>query len=374
MSRWKDIYEISGRIFKDILCTAEEDVTEKMTDERAVRFMSESSLTDRLKCQEKYDAHVAYRRLQVYRRRLKIRRYSAVAGILLVAALAVGLLLERRVEPSVLSVVNSSIQPGGKKAILTLANGAVMNVRDSSLTSRDIGRFLNSDSIQSELTSGVATTKTGYHTLFVPRGGEFFLILPDSTKVWLNSETELRFPAQFADDSRSVILKGEAFFEVAHEESRPFRVRLKEGMITVFGTQFCVSAYEESDLVATLSEGSIGFRSSQGQDVRLKPSQQLIYSPETEKMIVREVNTRIYTSWKDHLFSFEEQSLEEIMNILSRWYDVDIFFENPQLKQLKMSGTIDKYEEIGPLLKLFEAGQNVRFDVNERTIIIRQMR
>lgn len=374
MNRWKDIHEISGRIFKDILFSAEDDVPEKKTDEQTARFMSESSLTDRLMYQEKYDARVAYSRFQVYRRRLKIRRYSVVAGILLIATLAVGLLSERRVEPLALSVVNSSIQPGGKKAILTLANGAVMNVQDSSLTSRDIGRFLYGDSIRHEQSSEDAATHPGYHTLFVPRGGEFFLILPDCTKVWLNSETELRFPAQFADDSRSVILKGEAFFEVAHEESRPFRVCLKEGMITVFGTQFCVSAYEESDLVATLSEGSIGFSSSQGQDVRLQPSQQLIYSPETEKMIVRKVNTRIYTSWKDHLFSFEEQSLEEIMKILSRWYDVDIFFENPQLKQLKMSGTLDKYEEIGPLLKLFEAGQKVRFDVNGRTIIIRQIR
>lgn len=373
MNVWKDIYDISARMWKAWWRATEDGHPEDMP---ASPLWTEPSLTARLQAQEKYDADAAYEQLRKHRRRIRIGRYSGAAGILVIVTLAVGLLWQKTDDFAVTPLARQQplIQPGTKKAVLTLANGAVMNIRDSSLSLRDMEKCLAGDSLSQVEITDKRPAEVAYHTLFVPRGGEFYLTLPDSTRVWLNSETELRFPAQFAADFRSVILKGEAYFEVAHEKNRPFLVHSEHSMITVYGTQFCVTAYEQSDLVATLVEGSIGFKPPKGKEVRLKPSQQLTYSRETQDITVREVNTGVYTSWKDQLFCFEEQSLKEIMKILARWYDVDILFESPELKQLKMSGTLDKYEEIGPLLKLFEAGQKVRFDVGEKTIVVRQQK
>ena len=153
------------------------------------------------------------------------------------------------------------IVPGKVEAVLTFANGEKLHITDT--TSEEVWkeRLLVVDSAcegKAFVEEGQAVT---YNVLAVPAGGEFFYVLPDSTRVWINSDSELRFPTNFVDGVRRVELRGEAFFDVAHDRRSPFVVTLSGGDITVYGTRFNVTDYKETGLSAVLVEGSIGFRS-----------------------------------------------------------------------------------------------------------------
>lgn len=187
MNTWRDIHDISGRMWKAWWRALEDGHPEDMSSSPA---WTEPSLAARLQAQEKYEADGAYERLRKHRRRIRIGRYSVAAGILVIVTLAVGLLWQKTDDFAVAPLARQQplIQPGSKKAVLTLANGAVVNIRDSSLSLRDMEKCLAGDSLsQAEVTDN-RPVEEAYHTLFVPRGGEFYLTLPDSTRVWLNSE------------------------------------------------------------------------------------------------------------------------------------------------------------------------------------------
>lgn len=360
MNPWKDIYEAAGRRLSDLLIrTSEEDQQDSSPEE----FMI---FRKNLQAQKAYDAEAAFRKLQLHKRRVVLRRWSVAAGVLLLISLACWVLYDQRPQGKEMPLVQHqpTILPGEKKAVLTLANGSVMNLRDSSLALADLEACLKADTAQLQ-------EQVAWHTLSIPRGGEFYMTLPDSTQVWLNAESELRFPTKFTGDVREVKLKGEAYFDVTHQKEKSFVVTLSDGIVIVYGTQFCISDYENSALTATLVQGSIGFESLSGKKVKIQPAQQLTYDVATDEIAVREVDTRVYTSWKDQLFCFENQNLGEIMQILSRWYDLEITFETEELKQIRFSGTLDRYSDVAPFLRLFEAGAGIKFDIQQKNVKIR---
>ena len=259
----------------------------------------------------------------------------------------------------------------GERRVLTLADGSVWALRDSSMM---VGEHEDwqVDSVGLQVAVPDTAAPLAYNMLEVPRGGEFFLALPDGTQVWLNSETVLRFPSCFAEGVREVQLEGEAYFDVAHEEGSVFRVKMAGGVITVLGTEFCATAYPEERLAATLVEGSIAFRAQDGDSAELHPNQRLEYDNQAGKIEVQEVDPWLYTSWKEDIFCFEDRSLEDIMAVLSRWYNVQVTFEEDGLRNLRLSGTLDKYSEIEPFLRLFEAGADVKFDIRQRQIVVKK--
>lgn len=311
-------------------------------------------------------------RLQKMRRRHRIGMACKWAGGVAagVAVLCcVWLLCQPKEAPRHLAV-QEEIVPGSGKAVLTLANGAQIDVLRME-EGRD-GKVLidvKGQEVEEPDESGAAD-ETVWHTLTVPAGGEFFYELSDSTKVWLNSASELRFPVHFAGQgTREVYLKGEAFFDVAKTNGAvPFVVRLSGGDIKVYGTRFLVKNYAGEPLSAVLTRGCIGFTSSQGRDVLLSPSDRLEVSG--ENMRIEQVDTTLYMSWINQMFVFEGQPLEEIMKTLSRWYDMDFTFQSEDLKHIRFSGRLNRYQDIRVLLRTYEQTAGIRFDIQGRNIVI----
>ena len=311
-------------------------------------------------------------RLQKMRRRHRIGMACKWAGGVAagVAVICCVWLLYQPKEAPLHLVVQEEIVPGSGKAVLTLADGERIDV----LRMEDNGKEkvlidVEGREVEEPDESGAAD-ETVWHTLTVPAGGEFFYELSDSTKVWLNSASELRFPVHFAGQgTREVYLKGEAFFDVTKTNGAvPFVVRLSGGDIKVYGTRFLVKNYAGEPLSAVLTRGCIGFTSSQGRDVLLSPSDRLEVSG--ENMRIEQVDTTLYMSWINQMFVFEGQPLEEIMKTLSRWYDMDFTFQSEDLKHIRFSGRLNRYQDIRVLLRTYEQTAGIRFDIQGRNIII----
>ena len=311
-------------------------------------------------------------RLQKMRRRHRIGMACKWAGGVAagVAVICCVWLLYQPKEAPLHLAVQEEIVPGSGKAVLTLANGAQIDV----LRMEDNGKEkvlidVEGREVEAAVDEG-RQKEVVWHTLTVPAGGEFFYELSDSTKVWLNSDSELRFPVHFAGQgTREVYLKGEAFFDVTKTNGAvPFVVRLSGGDIKVYGTRFLVKNYAGEPLSAVLTRGCIGFTSSQGRDVLLSPSDRLEVSG--ENMRIEQVDTTLYMSWINQMFVFEGQPLEEIMKTLSRWYDMDFTFQSEDLKHIRFSGRLNRYQDIRVLLRTYEQTAGIRFDIQGRNIII----
>lgn len=281
--------------------------------------------------------------------------------------------------PELTRRITSVLQPGANKAVLHLADGRELVLNDASRAKVETREgMVEVDSMGViygiKVDSKSTEREQAYHVMSIPRGGEFHLTLADGTQVWLNSETELRFPVHFAGRERNVYLKGEAYFDVAKDSAHPFVVKTSMGDIKVLGTAFNVSVYDERMMAATLEKGSICYLKDTRNGVLIKPGEQLISTEGSDLPVVRKVNTRLYTAWKDNLFCFEEQHLDQIMSTLARWYDFQVKFESEELKKLELSGTLDKYSDIQPLLRLFELGTDVRFEIQNKVIYVRKVK
>ena len=209
-----------------------------------------------------------------------------------------------------------------------------------------------------------------WHTLKIPRGGEFQITLDDGTEVWLNSDTELRYPSHFVGTERRVQLTGEAYFKVAPNEEAPFIVDTRGMDVKVLGTSFNLSVYPDEKVChATLEKGRIQVNDKEnGKRVVLSPGEQAVLSG--EMLEVRTVNTRLYSSWIKGRFSFASEDLEGVMRTLSRWYNVEYVFSNVSMKDKRFTGTIPKYTEITQALKMIEMTSDVQFKIRGTTIII----
>lgn len=180
----------------------------------------------------------------------------------------------------------------------------------------------------------------------------------------------ITFPKKFGKDERKVYLKGEAFFEVTKDNNRPFIVSMTQGDIKVYGTRFNITNYAESPLAAVLVEGSIGFTTPEGKETKIKPSEKLTYEQEKGIITVCTVDTSIYTAWVDHLFIFNGQPLEEIMTTLSRWYNFKVSFASDDIRHIRLSGQLYRHEDIRILLNSYERTTGLRFEIEDRHILI----
>lgn len=214
--------------------------------------------------------------------------------------------------------------------------------------------------------------KAEYNVLRVPVGGFYKLELPDGTKVWLNAASELKFPVQFNGARREVYLKGEGYFEVAKDPSHQFVVHLKNSAVTVLGTKFNISAYEEEEhIYTTLAEGAVSFYSELNkQQVTLQPGMQSAMNNLTGLTHLAEVDPSVYTSWVNGSFVFHSLKLETIMRQLQRWYDFEIFYQNPEVKEYTFRGAVNRDMDIGRVLKMIERTTDVHFTIDHRTVVV----
>lgn len=272
-------------------------------------------------------------------------------------------------------IPQTGIVPGNAKATLVLNNGDIINLsgkeNNEIVTMEELSIRNNGSELQYSLSENRRNSYTNnYNELIVPKGGEFTLTLSDGTKVWLNSQSKLKYPVVFSTGSREVYLEGEAYFEVTKKPHHPFRVNAKDGVnIEVLGTSFNVRSYTDEDRVETvLEEGSV--RMNRGKDsVILRPGYKAVYQP-NENIQVTSVNTELYTAWRHGQYIFTNESVENILKQLSRWYNIEVFYCNEAAKSVIFSGDVRKYDNITTLLEAMEIAGGVHFKINGNTLIV----
>ena len=299
---------------------------------------------------------------------------AAVAAILLVITF---LLPVRRINDKSVSVNKGEpIKPGSNKATLILDDGTVYDLTAShKLLLKEGESEIKSEGAKLEYTEkGNSNKELKYNTLSIPRGGEFFLQLADGTKVWLNSESVLRYPIQFGGNERRVELTGEAFFEVARNEKSPFFVESGEQTVKVLGTEFNISSYKENPFIyTTLVKGSVEvFARNKPDNMQImQPNDQCSIDKIGGEISKRHVDPYQFVAWKEGRFVFDDQTLGEIMRILSKWYNVEVVFEQEDLKKIRFTGNLKRYADFGELLKKIQKTDEVAFRIENNKITIR---
>jgi hypothetical protein len=302
-------------------------------------------------------------------------KYAAAASILIIVSLTVFLNKETKTQFIQPIITNTIVEPGTDKATLTLGDGSQIALeKGKSFQNQNI----NSNGKEIIYKSGKGEkAEIEYNYLTIPRGGQFYIKLSDGTQVWLNSESQLKFPVNFIEGkTRQVeLVYGEAYFDVspstAHKGSK-FRVLNKYQDIEVIGTEFNIKAYKnEANIYTTLVEGVVSVNTLETNQI-LQPSQQANLNLNSSTMGVSTVNIYNEISWKDGVFSFRRKSLEEIMKVLSRWYDIDVQFVNPKLKSAGFNGVLGKEQNIVDILesiKNFEVIQD--YEIVDKTVVLK---
>lgn len=381
----QDIQNLLKR-FQEGECTPDEEEQLKLW------YNSENSLSDwtqetdenliELELKNRIDAQIDH-----FTVALKHPWYKFAAAAILLCVLGVGLYFykeqkEVKLHPD--QYVTADIEPGNNKAILTLADGSKISLTDArngqiasesgiTITKSADGQLVytinpaDADLIKSA--GGASRDQMAYNTISTPAGGQHQINLPDGTRVWLNSESSLKFPVSFSDPKeREVHLRGEAYFEVSENKSKPFRVLSKDQVVEVLGTHFNVMAYlNEKALETTLLEGKVSVQAgnsevviTQGQQVRLR---------EGQIRVVKDADVDGVVAWKNNLFQFDNTEIDQVMRQIERWYDVDIEYQNG-IPDVHFTGVVPRDLKVSIILKAMEQTSQVKFKIEGRKITV----
>jgi hypothetical protein len=274
------------------------------------------------------------------------------------------------------------IVPGSNKATLLLADGSALALddeRNGEVTRQGNSKVIKIDGKLAYNSSYLNSNEVLYNTISTPRGGQYQVKLADGTLVWLNAASSLHFPTVFAGKERKVEITGEAYFEVAKNKDMPFIVVANGAEIQVFGTHFNVMAYnDESELTTTLLEGSVKFVSG-AESGMLVPGQQSQLSKSGRLRLVSNVDVNAVVAWKNGLFHFENAGIETVMKQLSRWYDVELVYQDkngPDYQNKKMGdllhADIPRNTSLADVLKALEIAGGAKFEMDGKRIIIKK--
>ncbi|GAA0537845.1 FecR family protein [Chitinophaga japonensis] len=314
----------------------------------------------------------------IVRRLFTLPRVAAAAVILTVAA-GIYFLLPRNPQQETTLAGNgrfrNDIPPGDSKATLTLANGAsiALHTNDSNaLAQLENAQAFRLDSGELVYNNhGAAGKARGYNTLATPLGGQFRLLLPDGSRVWLNAASSITYPVAFGKEGRKVSITGEAYLEVAQQPNRPFTVMVNGAEITVLGTRFNVNAYrDEAATCITLIEGAVRVNRDSRSSV-LHPGQQLQLWPRGDQRLIDDADPDAAAAWKDGWFSFDDADIAAVMRQVKRWYDAEIVYEGP-LPGHHFVGTIPRDVQVSKLLTMLELTGRVQFRIEGRKVIVTQ--
>ncbi|MCH7401045.1 FecR family protein [Belliella kenyensis] len=305
-------------------------------------------------------------------------------GRRIAAILVIGLLISMGV--STLMLLNQNEQtefahflPGSSKAILIMEDGKQINLNSNDQEVSSSNGFLlrSKQSIldymsQSKLHT-VIEEEIKMHTLIVPLGGEYRVSLSDGTKVWMNSASTLKYPVLFTGETREVELVGEAYFEVSKGD-KEFRIKSGEAQIIVLGTSFNLRSYPDDDnITTTLVTGKVKMNVGE-KELDLTPGLQGRYHKVDKSFTAKPVNVKESIAWKDGVFYFEEETLEEILKQYGRWYDMKVKFENSALKSKTYTGVFKKDDAIEVFFDMVSETSDISFEAKGDTIIIKNQK
>lgn len=299
------------------------------------------------------------------------------AAVLLFPILVVGSwkLMHETEQVSIVASSVAPIQPGCSQAVLVLDDGrkVFLKEEEEGVISEDKEITVTGEKDRLVYTSseGKNVDEIRFNELEVPRGGEYKVRLADGTLVYLNSATRMKYPVKFDEKERKVYLSGEAYFEVAKDPERPFFVEMEGVEVRVYGTSFNVNTHQKGNIQTVLVKGSIGVKVlSSGMESVIRPGQMAEFKQGNTKVDVKDVNVAVYTDWKDGIFRFENQRLEDILTVLSNWYDVDVFYQTASVKELHFSGYMERYKDVSVILEAITLSTGVTFSIQGKTIIV----
>lgn len=307
-----------------------------------------------------------------------LRRWLPYAAV---AVLGVGLTLlwrGERVEKQTVPVAQETEQrtEPGRRAELILADGS--SVRLGEETERVVRDGVHEVVVKGhdvDYTGGADSVKAAgaaCHIIRTPRGGEYSVTLADGTRVWLNALSELRYPVTFDGDERRVELKGEAYFEVARDEMRPFYVETGDWRVRVLGTAFNVQAYEEDACWrTTLCSGKVALEDRcSSRVVALSPGEQARCDRQSRRVEVAEVDPEVYMAWIHGEFRFDNTPVEEMFAVLQRWYRVEVFYMNASVRREVFTGKLPRFEELETILDIIGRVSAVKCTVKGNTVFV----
>ena len=328
------------------------------------------------KIEAKLDALDYEENLHNTKLRFSLKRIIAIASIILLFIVAGVQFYKKAVRPQIAksNVRFNPIQPGGNKAVLTLANGSkiildgakngvLANQGNTSVDKTRDGTLVYD---ASKISAGTIGAQSAYNTIATPCGGQYQVVLPDGSKVWLNSASSLKFPVAFSGKERNVELIGEAYFEVAKNKAKPFKVVVNNSVVEVLGTHFNIMAYkDEKTTNTTLLEGSVKVTSGNEHKL-IVPGEQARVNGNIQ---IAKVDAAQAIEWKNGNFNFSHEDIESIMRKVSRWYNVSVEYQGA-LTHEGFVGTVPRSENISEVLNTLELTGLVHFKMMERRIIV----
>lgn len=355
-------------------CTTEERILFESLDNKLFKEDTESDH------EPDYDAIKAaiYKNLPKPDRKPLIKRlvpYAVAASVALcISAITFLYFNKNRLVGQNEQAQTHDVAPGGNKAVLTLANGKkiVLTDGDNGQLAKQAGisitKTKDGELVYSVVAEQESQSPVEYNTTETPRGGQYQIILADGSKVWLNAASSLKYPTRFGGKERIVELTGEGYFEIAHNEAMPFKVKTNKQVVTVLGTHFNVNAYEdEPSLRTTLLEGSVKVSTDNGTAARvLRPGQQSALTG--NKIDVTDGDTEEAVAWKNGYFRFRGESIESIMRKLSRWYNIEVRYEGNVSGDYY--GKVLRFKSISHVLKMLSKTESVHFKVEGRRITV----
>jgi len=387
MKEFKTIYQIADLISKEILgdLTEEEKGTlQNWVEESQENLMLYSKLV-RCEGQKERDEYVSILNVKLAWEKvsagiglkpkvIRFKEWSLRVAAVLILGVLIGALYHVSTRDLKHAVELAKVEPGSSKVILQLHDGKTVqleSVLNDSITEADGTLIRNQKGMLEYEVQDNEAKQILYNTVKVPVGGEYQLSLADGTRVWLNSDSEIKYPVQFSREKRKVWIAGEVYFDVAHDKKKPFVVGVKDVEVEVLGTEFNVEAYDDQkSIITTLVEGSVRL-SKEKESVIIKPDQQAVIVEGEKQFAVNNVNASNYALWKDGIFYFEQASLEVIMDKLERCYGVKVFYMNQSVKEKRFSIEVKRYKDIDDVLNILSKTNKVHFDINSNVVTVK---
>ena len=316
---------------------------------------------------------------KIQKKQQSFRMWIAAASIVFVAAISTLLTFQYLTDNSDKLAQEVRIEKGNAKAVLITSSGEEFNLEEGKARmitdQHGIKILADSNNVVQYAGDAIAAITADlapqYNTLKVPRLGEYQVVLSDGTKVWINSESELKYPVHFNQKQRVVELTGEAFFKVKSDPDKPFIVKTNGVYTKVLGTEFNVSSYPNEELNITLVEGSIALnQDNSDESILLKPGENANQKIGEKDITVSKVDVNKYIAWRNGYFYFQKERLEDILLKLERWYDFKVFYQNQGVKDYRFKMRADRDQEFKDIVSRLEQTGRISMEINGNIIIV----
>lgn len=307
----------------------------------------------------------------------RVARYAAVLMLPVLGFWGAFVLSKRmNVKPELTSdmrvAMEKSGQQGKQRAILTLTNGEKVELQPTSAQPLQPSVVESMEQQQPDSLQMVKPMAEN-NRLVTPQGSEYWMTFEDGTIVHLNYNTTLMYPPHFSPVSRTVYLDGEAYFKVAKDNQRPFRVVTANGVVKEYGTSFNVNTYMPGCTKVVLVEGSVSVSTNEGTEERMiQPGELAVLRSASADIQVNKVDMEPYIAWNSGRFVFDNCSLESLMEVISHWYNKQVVFEAEEIKRMRFTGDVDRYGSITPIMKAIQRVTGLDVEVSDEKIVLRQ--